>query len=202
MAEVDELEVPEIEPATETKLSGKSGKKKSNIKINLIAIVVVQLLLAVSGFYVVSNFIEPDPALQKVLREQAAQKKIEGEAEGDHESLVREDGPKQIFLMEDIIVNPAGTRGSRYLSVSVGVEMNAVEDEGGGHGEGASEGPFGEKKLQLRDALINILSSKTIIQLTTIEEKELIKSEIIESFKAILDPHPVYQIYFVDFVLQ
>ena len=33
MAEVDELEVPEIEPATETKPSGKSGKKKSNIKI-------------------------------------------------------------------------------------------------------------------------------------------------------------------------
>ena len=205
MAEVDELEVPEIEPATETKSSGKTGKKKSNLKINLIAIVVVQLLLAVSGFYVVSNFIEPDPALQKVLREQAAQKQIEGETEGDHESIVQEDGPKQIFLMEDIIVNPAGTRGSRYLSVSVGVEMNAVEEEGGGHGgqgEGASEGPFGKKKLHLRDALINILSSTTIIQLTTIEEKELIKSEIIESFKTILDPHPVYQIYFVDFVLQ
>jgi flagellar FliL protein len=203
MAEVEELEIPEIEQSNQQKSSGKAGGKKSNLKINLILILVVQLLLAASGFYVVSNFIEPDPALQKVLIEQAENKKAAAETESGEEDLIQEDGPKEIFLLEDVIVNPAGTRGSRYLSVSVGVEMNAGEGKGkGGHGSAASTGPFQAKAPQLRDALINILSAKTIIQLTSVEEKEQIRTEILESFKEILMPNPVYQIYFVDFVLQ
>jgi len=86
--------------------------------------------------------------------------------------------------------------------------MNAVSDDGdgggGGHGEGGSSGitVFERKELQLRDALIQILSSKTIVQLTTPEEKESIRSEILEKFGEILAPEPVFQIYFVDFVLQ
>lgn len=202
MAEVDEIEVPELESSEKRRPAGKSGKK-SGLPINLIIILVVQLLLAFAGFYFVSNFIQPDPALQKVLVEYNKQEEmIDPESPG---TTLEHDSPKEIYLLEDIIVNPAGTRGSRYLSISVGVEMNAAEEEdgGGGHGGGGEKStPIDKKKLQLKDALINILSAKTIVQLTSVEEKELIRNEIQEKFGAILDPLPVYQIYFVDFVLQ
>jgi flagellar FliL protein len=59
-----------------------------------------------------------------------------------------------------------------------------------------------EKKPQLRDAMIGILSAKTIDQLTTPEQKEAIRKEILESFNKILEPKIVHQIYFIDFVLQ
>jgi len=203
MAEVEEMSPPDV--AESEKDKAKPAKKKSKLKVNLIIIVALQLLLAGGGFYVVNSFIKRDPALQNVLMEErlkAEQEKQEGDSEAGH----GEDVPRQICLLEDIIVNPAGTRGSRYLSVSIGIEIDAVkegEEGGGGHGAPAAPNdPLENEKLRLRDALINILSSKTIIQLTTTEEKELIRSEILESFKEILEPMAVHQIYFVDYVLQ
>jgi flagellar FliL protein len=196
MAEVDQKTAPDIK-TTENKPSAK--KKKSGLKLNLIVIVLSQLILAGGGFYMVNKFIKPDPVFDQALQNQTAGK------EEDEAAKSSEHVNKQIFLLEDIIVNPAGTRGSRYLSVSVGVEMDApaAAEGGGGHGGGeAAHSPLDMKKPQLRDALIGILSSKTIVQLTTVEDKELIRQEILATFREILSPEPVYQIYFVDFVLQ
>lgn len=207
MAEVEQMTAPEV---------GKSGpkdpksKKKSDLKLNLIVIVVSQLILAGGGFLMVSKFIKPDPTFQQTLQEQKASP--DGESKNEADAAHAEAASKQIFLLEDIIVNPADTRGSRYLSVSIGVEMNAPGDgaeksEGekeGGHGgeTAAAANPLDLKKPQLRDALIRILSAKTIIQLTSTEEKEAIRQEILNTFQGIMNPEPVYQIYFVDFVLQ
>lgn len=195
MAEVDQMTAPETETA-KTK-EAKPVKKKSKLKSNLVIILVAQLVFAGAGFYVVTKFIKPDPAFDKIVNEQSA-------AEENQEAAAADEAEKQIFLLEDIIVNPAGTRGSRYLSVSIGVETAAEHQEAaGGHGRGgASTSQFDLKKPLLRDALIRILSSKTIIQLTSAEEKEAIRQEILQSFRELLAPAPVYQIYFVDFVLQ
>jgi len=206
MPEVEQVTAPEVEKPSSK--DAKSSGKKGNFKLNLIVIVVSQLILAGGGFMMVSKFIKPDPNFQQALQEQAATP--DGEAEEQADGAVAESDHRQIYLLEDIIVNPAGTRGSRYLSVSIGVEMNAADGGGegeksGGHGGGeAAEAPspLDAKRPQLRDALIGILSSKTIIQLTTPEDKEAIRTEILNTFKTILDPQPVYQIYFVDFVLQ
>jgi flagellar FliL protein len=165
------------------------------------------LALAGGGFFMVNKFIKPDPAFNQALQDEAAKKEAAAadSAEAGHNAAEH----KQIYLIEDVIVNPAGTHGSRYLSVSIGVEMNApdaAESKGGegghGGGEAAAANPLDNKKPQLRDALINILSSKTIPELTTVEDKEKIRQEILTRFTEILAPQPVYQIYFVDFVLQ
>ena len=197
MAEVDQKIAPDLK-TTEDKPS--VTKKKSGLKLSLIVILFSQLILAGGGFYMVNKFIKPDPVFDQVLQGQTTNE------EQDEATENLEHANKQIYLLEDIIVNPAGTRGSRYLSVSVGVEMNdpTVEEGGGrGHGGGeAGDSPLDSKKPQLRDALIGILSSKTIIQLTTVEDKELIRQEILAAFQEILSPEPVHQIYFVDFVLQ
>ncbi|MCP4583184.1 MAG: flagellar basal body-associated FliL family protein [candidate division Zixibacteria bacterium] len=199
MADVDQMTAPDLE-TPEKKKKAKSSKKKGGLKLNLIVIVISQLILAGGGYYMVSKFIKPDPMFDQAM-EQTAESEEHGDAAGEGEGH----GEKQIHLLEDIIVNPAGTRGSRYLSVSIGVEMNAAgaEEGGGGHGGPAAEiSPLDNKKPQLRDALIGILSAKTIIQLTTIEEKEAIRQEILAAFQTVLEPEPVHQIYFVDFVLQ
>lgn len=206
MPDVEQMTAPEVDK--QSSRDSKSSGKKGNFKLNLIVIVVSQLILAGGGFMMVSKFIKPDPNFQQALQEQEA--KPDGESGEQADGTIAESDHRQIYLLEDIIVNPAGTRGSRYLSVSVGVEMNAQASDGetgkgGGHGSSDTEAtpsPLDAKRPQLRDALIGILSSKTIIQLTTPEDKEAIRNEILSTFKTILDPQPVYQIYFVDFVLQ
>ncbi|OQX91494.1 MAG: hypothetical protein B6D58_07810 [candidate division Zixibacteria bacterium 4484_95] len=191
MAEVEQVTTSKS-PKTDEETPKETEKKKKGLNLKLIMIVVVQLLLAGGAFFVVTKFIKPDPALQMVVKEKEEEPVV---SEGNAET--------QIYLLEDLIVNPAGTKGSRYLSVSIGVEM-AAEPKGksGGHGDGNESNPLNERKPQLRDALISILSAKTIMQLTTVEEKERIRQEILETFRRVLDPKPVYQIYFVDFVLQ
>ncbi len=210
MAEVDQMAAPDVESPKPDKK--KPSKQKSNFKLNLIVIVVSQLILAGGGFLMVSQFIKPDPAIRNMLEEKYKQEAgIDAKGHGEGGEAHVEDTHKEIYLLEDIIVNPAGTRGSRYLSISIGVEMNAPAEEEkkgggghGGHGGGGEEthSPLEPKKAQLRDGLINILSSKTIVELTTVEEKEKIRQEILTKFSEILKPEPVHQIYFVDFVLQ
>ena len=189
MAEVEQATAPE-KPKTEEK-APEVSKKKKGLKLNLIIIVVIQLILAGGGFFVVTKFIKPDPAFHMALEEK------------EEPVATEEEGETNIYLLENLIVNPAGTRGSRYLSVSIGVEMQAEsQKKGGGHGDSNGHSPLDEKNPQLRDALINILSAKTIMQLTSVEEKERIRQEILETFRKVLDPQVIHKIYFVDFVLQ
>jgi flagellar protein FliL len=191
-----EQQVTGVEEAQAEAQNVEVDKVKKGLKFNLIVIVATQIVLAGVGYFVVGKYFKSDPSFRQVIAEQQnAPEKAEP---------AKEETKKQIFPIEDIIVNPAGTAGSRYLSASIGVEMDVAEEKGGGkEGEGeAKTTPLDEKKLQLRDALINILSSKTIEQLTTPEQKEAIRKEILDTFKNILTPKQVYQIYFIDFVLQ
>lgn len=190
-APVDTIEVEESNQKT-------TAKKGGGLKMYFIIMMALQVVLAAGGYFIVIKYLKPDPAFKQVIEEE---KKAE-------EKPVVEEVPHQIYNIEDIVVNPAGTGGSRYLSVSIGVEMDApkVEKSKGGHGEGEGEAktksPLDEKKPQLRDALIGLLSSKTIEQLTSIEQKDHIRTEIMDLFVKILAPAKVHNIFFIDYVLQ
>jgi len=172
----------------------KPPKAKKSIKPKILMIIGAQVVLSIAGFLFVTKFIAPDPAFQRA-REEKKNEKAQAHVESKRE----------VYPIDDVVVNPAGTSGSRYLSVSIGVEMDAVAQAGGGGGHGGAAkavSPLDEKKLQLRDAMINILSSKTIEQLTNSAEKENIRAEITQAFNRILGEGKVHQIYFVEFVLQ
>jgi flagellar FliL protein len=168
-----------------------TDSKKSGIKSYLIGFLAAQVIFAVAGYFLVVKYIKPDPAFNKAVEEQKAAVETKPK-----------DTAKEIYNIEDVVVNPSGTGGSRYFSASIGVEMDAEKKAEGGKEEGAKTTPMDEKRPQLRDALIGILSAKTIEQLTAVGQKDIIRAEILESFKKILAPKNVYQIYFIDFVLQ
>ena len=73
--------------------------------------------------------------------------------------------PKEshVYLMKDIVINPAGTGGTRFLSVSFGFELESLE----------LMRMFEGREPIIRDALITILSSKTVAQLTDFKQKEI-----------------------------
>jgi len=66
-----------------------------------------------------------------------------------------------MYEINDIVINPAGTGGSRFLSVSFGFEL--------GNSKLANE--FEAREPLVRDALITILSSKSVAQLTDARER-------------------------------
>lgn len=97
-----------------------------------------------------------------------------------------------VYSIKDIVVNPAGTGGSRFLSVSFGFDLASQNL--------ASE--FEQREPVVRDALITILSSKTVAQLTDPKQKEIIRLQIKRRVGQLLNTDELNGVYYTDFVLQ
>ena len=109
-------------------------------------------------------------------------KKAEGKGEGN----------AVVYAIKDIVVNPAGTSGSRFLSVSFGFELASAAD--------ANE--FESHEPLVRDVLITILSSKTMAELTDAKEKEIMRVQIKKRLQQLLNSEEPNAVYYTDFVLQ
>ncbi len=97
-----------------------------------------------------------------------------------------------IFMMKDIIVNPAGTGGTRFLSAAVGFELKTPQ----------AGGRITEREAVVRDALITILSSQTIAELTDPTQRERVRRLIQKRICDLLQTTDIGAVYFTEFVLQ
>ncbi len=97
-----------------------------------------------------------------------------------------------IFLIEDIIVNPAGTGGRRFLSTSIGFELESE----------AVSGLIVEREAIVRDALITILSSQSIPELSDFKQREKLRRLIKLRVEKLLQTEEIAAVYFTEFVLQ
>ena len=97
-----------------------------------------------------------------------------------------------LYAIKDIVVNPAGTGGSRFLSVSFGFELKSR----------TLETDFESREALVRDALITILSSKTVAQLTDTKQKEIMRYQIKKRLADLFQTKDLEAVYYTDFVLQ
>ena len=93
--------------------------------------------------------------------------------------------------------------------VAGGHAEKAAEGGGGGHGGGGDSGPalpgvLGEREAMINDAIIKVLSSKSVETVLSLDGKEQIKEELIEAINDAsgLDEAPVANVYFQDFIIQ
>jgi flagellar basal body-associated protein FliL len=98
----------------------------------------------------------------------------------------------EIITFQDIIVNPAGTMGSRYLSTTVGLQVST---------ERARES-LTEAQPLIKDMLITYLSSLTIEELTDVDRGEHIRASIRSLVNKAVAPQEVEAVLVLDFVLQ
>lgn len=96
------------------------------------------------------------------------------------------------FQIEPLIVNPAGSDGERYLKASVTLEM----------GDLAVQQEIDKRLPQIKNQINNILSSKTIAQIQTNEDRKNLQREILEKVNGMLIKGRVSNVYFEEFVYQ
>jgi len=99
-------------------------------------------------------------------------------------------GPEYDF--EDLVVNPQGTNGTRFLKVRI---IAVVRSSGVGR-------EMESRNTQLKHLLISIIKSKTVEEIDTPEGIEVLREDIKTGLNSILGRGKVRQIYFTDFVLQ
>ncbi len=122
---------------------------------------------------------------QQVEKKQNKNKEPLVDAHGNEVSSI-------IYSMENIVINPAGTGGSRFLSVSFGFELESME----------LQQEFTHKEPIVRDALITILSSKTVAELTNAKQKEIVRYQIKKRLSKLMHTEDLAGVYYTDFVLQ
>jgi flagellar FliL protein len=97
-----------------------------------------------------------------------------------------------IYAIKDIVINPASTGGTRFLSVSFAFELESEE----------LKAEFETREAVIRDALITILSSKTVVQLTDPKQKEIVRYQIKKRVSDLMKTDELAGVYYTDFVLQ
>jgi len=96
----------------------------------------------------------------------------------------------QLFTLESLVVNPAGTAGTRFLILSLAVDVSGSVD------------PLKNNEARLRDVLLTVLSQKSVEELADIAQRETLKQELLAAIKSTVSGASVHAIYFPQFVLQ
>ena len=110
-------------------------------------------------------------------------------AEGGKEGAAAESA---IHVLDNMVLNPAGSGGSRYLLLTVAIELGsptAIES-------------FKARDAELRDLVLSALGTKAVEQLTDMTTREQFKTEIAKAVDDRFGMKSVKRIYFPQFVVQ
>jgi flagellar FliL protein len=121
----------------------------------------------------------------------AASKEAGGEGKGG-EGKASMKGRITVPLGGKVLVNVAGTAGTRYLVASMTLVGKASE----------FEEHVRRNDPQLRDAAASILSSKTLSDVDKPGMRNVIRAELIAAFNDILGKEAVVDIYLTEFAIQ
>ncbi len=115
------------------------------------------------------------------------------ESEGQHGKKGGKEGEKTaVFRLDNLIVNPAGSGGTRFLLASVAIE---VPDE-------RLQARLRDRDFQVRDAVISVLERETIDEVSSPGARDSIKARIGRVVRPMVGRNVPMQVYLPQFVLQ
>lgn len=98
----------------------------------------------------------------------------------------------QFKVLTDLLVNPAGTDGKRFLLVNIGLESQSSK-------------VFAEvdtKDAVVRDVILRALGQRTVAELSSVTLREELKEELRTAINEVLVKGQVDRLYFTQYVLQ
>jgi len=97
-----------------------------------------------------------------------------------------------IYMLDNLVINPMGTNGLRYIAMSIGlgVDNPSVVDV------------LKERDIQIRDAMNSLLANKSMSDFVDMSQRDELKHEIMQTVNAKINPSKVESIYFTEFVIQ
>lgn len=150
--------------------------------IILYALVVVNMLVVAGvGFMVWKNSHKPTATVDQV---------IEGVKKDDHAEAEKTPEVGKVIPLETFIVNLAGSKGRKVLKVNMELEVK---------GQDIIQ-EIDNRKAQIRDFIIIILSSKTYDQVSTKEGKDSLRNEIKDNVNSFLSKGKIVNVYFTELI--
>ncbi|MBK6486399.1 MAG: flagellar basal body-associated FliL family protein [Gemmatimonadetes bacterium] len=122
----------------------------------------------------------------------------EAPAEGEHAPDGKAEGSGgagNLHLIDNLVLNPAGSGGSRFLMLAAAIEF----------AEAAQVEETKNRDSEVRDVVLRVLGSKTVEELSEMSNREAIKAELADSLGTLFKKSKkkaIRRIYFPQFVIQ
>jgi flagellar FliL protein len=167
--------------ATQAAASGAEGKSKilmGLVIINMLVVFGVGFMLWKSKHTQVAD---PNKEIEQV---------IEGEKKTQEGEKAQREEIGKVVPLETFIVNLAGSKGRKVLKVNMELEVKGAD----------VIQEIDNRKAQIRDFIIIILSSKTFEEVSTKEGKDHLRNEIKDNINTFLVKGKVSNVYFTELI--
>ena len=152
---------------------------------------ILALVAAVVGAVAGSFLIGPIAAKQFAKAPSAEPTSTTGHGEGSHAAEPKP-SQMQVHSVDNLIMNPAGSGGTRFLMLGVAIEIpNASVAE-----------EMSRRDAELRDAILRVMGAKTVNQLSEVSSRDSLRTEVASKIEEMFGKGSVRRVYFPQFVIQ
>jgi flagellar FliL protein len=144
---------------------------------------VVQLVLV---YFITANFL-----VKTNIHASSSNTEVTDEDSNGSDESSEDDTVQQIFNIEDLIINPAGTSGQRLLLLSVGF----------GVGDEEKLNILRANEVVIKDMIINTVSQKSLRTLSRIELKDSLKVELADRINDVYPKANILNVYFSKYLI-
>jgi len=102
------------------------------------------------------------------------------------------EGERRLVELANIIVNPAGSQGGRFLMTSVAIAVTSA----------GAQKRLNDRQVELRDRITTILETQTMAELTAPGARDTLKLRIAATVSTMVGPAVRFQVYLPQFVIQ
>ncbi len=168
------------------KPSYETPAKGFNMKILLfgLPLFIIQL---VAVYFITANVLLP-----KIQANAELVADVEQLEETDTVATVNTDLGKYVYVVEDLIINPAGTDGKRLLLSSIGFDIQTEENQK----------ELQSKEVLVKDAIISVLGSKDMVRLGDAVYRDTLRMAIATRINQLIPSVKINNVYFSKYILQ
>lgn len=94
--------------------------------------------------------------------------------------------------IENLVLNPAGSNGSRFLMVTATFELK----------DAGTEELMKDREPEVRDRILGVLGRKTVDELSDINKRDAIKAELLDAVAPLFPKNSLLKVFFPQFVIQ
>jgi flagellar basal body-associated protein FliL len=179
----------------EPKKKGEGGGSKTFVLMFSVAMIVQLIIIAILVYFILKNNSAQSSVAQTQTSGNTADSKGQtgepGKEEGD--AAAKDDGPMIIYQTEDLIINPKGSGGRRYLMTQIGLSVPNEE----------TKKEFEDKrKAQIYDILNQFLATKSIDELADIDKRDSLKIDLKKTLNKEIFGKKIKNVFFSKFVVQ
>lgn len=114
----------------------------------------------------------------------------DGEKKGDGKEGEAVAAP--IHLLDNIVMNPSGSNGQRFLLLSVAYELS----------DATGVDKIKQRDAEIRDLVQRVVGMRTMDQLGDLQQRDLLKADVAKATEDVIGKKTIKKVFFPQFVIQ